>query len=246
MWEAIGNDFYNLEPQQKNKTEQISQQNSLSENEKKMVWLFLNQTLEDTQSKVNSLVKWFSWKEQHLINYLNNLDYKDNLDDFMQIAEIKEAAQKQLWALKQEIQSQQNNYENNSWYDWTGRVDHREVAEKLPYSTQIQVKKAYYYHEWIWPDHRRELTKALYSQNLLDWLQNGETGTIKLSTWKYSWTVEVKYVWETILFTFDRFSQSVLLSERNQWKNIPLNLWTWIRSNWKWTNMSLIVNLDWR
>jgi hypothetical protein len=128
MWEAIGNDFYNLEPGQKNKTEQISQQNSLSENEKKMVWLFLNQTLEDTQSKVNSLVKWFSWKEQHLINYLNNLDYKDNLDDFMQIAEIKEAAQKQLWELKQVIESQNETpfqvawgqiYTKSTYYKWS-------------------------------------------------------------------------------------------------------------------------------
>ena len=247
MAEAMDNNFYDLQPQQKNKTEQISKQNSITQNEQKIIWLFLNGTLEETKTKVDSLVKWFSWKEQHLINYLNNLDYKESLDDFMQIAEIKEAAQKQLWELKDEVETQQkNNYENNSWYSWTSRIDHREVAEKLPYSTKIKIEKAYYYHEWLWPDHRRKISKVIYSQNLQDGLQNGETGTIKLSSWKYSWDVNVEYSWETILFTFNSFTESILLSERNQWKNIKLDLWTWIRSDWKWTNMSLVVNLDWR
>ncbi len=240
--------FDNFWPTQKKEIiSSCNYQNSITKNEQKIIWLFLNNTLDETKSKVDSLVKWFSRREQSLINYLNNYDYKESLDDFMQIAEIKEAAQKQLWDLKDEVEAQQkNNYENNSWYSWTGRIDHREVAEQLPYSTQIKVKKAYYYHEWIWPDHRRKISKAIYSQNLQDGLQNWETWNIKLSTWKYSWDVSVQYSWESILFTFDRFTQSVLLSERNQWKNIKLNLWTWIRSNWKWTNMSLDVNLDWR
>ncbi len=129
MAEAMDNNFYDLKPQEKNKTEQISQKNSITENEQKIIWKFLESTtIEETKSKIDSLVKWFSWKEQSLINYLNNYDYKDSFDDFMQIAEIKEAAQKQLWDLKDEVEAQNQApfqvawgqiYTKSTYYKWS-------------------------------------------------------------------------------------------------------------------------------
>lgn len=96
------------------KENKSNNESSLSKKEEVIIKLFLKKSLEETKanSQSESLIKWFQWREQDLIDYLKtyqeNLpeDSTDILDDYMQINELISATQNQLLELQDDIETQ--------------------------------------------------------------------------------------------------------------------------------------------
>lgn len=108
MWEGLWDfDVYDTGP-----TKNIEKQQNytkLSKTETLLITMYLKQTLENTKDKVDSIIKWFSWKEQELLQYLNTLKNtlpsdENMLDDFMQIWELESSVKNKLWNLRDEIE----------------------------------------------------------------------------------------------------------------------------------------------
>jgi hypothetical protein len=110
MWEGLWDfDVYDTGPTKN--IEQKQDNTQLSKTETLLISMYLKQTLDNTKDKVDSIIKWFSWKEQELLQYLNTLKNTlptdDNmLDDFMQIWELEASVKNKISDLKDDIEQQ--------------------------------------------------------------------------------------------------------------------------------------------
>jgi hypothetical protein len=245
MWEELWNfDVYNEWPKPiKKNQENQNIENQLSDFDKNYIDAIINKNIDNVSDKLfNWLLLHFQWRENQLTKYLNNYDFSkstDIADDVSQIAIIKEEVKTQLTWLN-------NNIKDNLDYNRTVRVDHRELNDQLPQSTSIKVSKAYYYHEWIWPDHSRKLTRVDYSQELRNGLQQWEKWQIKLSDWKYNYNVTVEYQWDWIAITYWRYSEYIILNNNQRDKPLNLVLGNEVNNGRNWTYLKIQLRLNWR
>lgn len=196
-------------------------------------------------------------KLQEYIKYLlkNAEPNKYIQDDIDQLSELY----KELWDLKSEIQNW--NRWKNYYYDWTGRIDYRELKEELPENITIKIRWWNIYNNSDFsPDYYKKLKNYQLKWDLKNWLQRWEKNSKlvldfwKIDLWNFNtWKKEeinVSYKWEYITFEHNWNIRQVIINNRNKHKNIHVILWDQIhpKVRWKkhWNFIEFFIKLDWR
>lgn len=218
-----------------------------------------NYTFEDDKSKNIIALAKAMWNINDFKSYINYLIQLNNsqldnqvwnkvisekfMDDITQLAQIKN----NLNELKVDTQNYNSSY-------WNIHNHPSELNENYPNSINFKIRKGFYYFEWKWPDHTRNMKKVEYSNEFRNGLQKGEIWIILMKDKKnYRFELEVIHQWDILELNLRHWGQSTIrlteiltLSRRNKWRNVEVTLGNKVRNKKDWEYMRLRLDLDWR